>query len=289
MLSRKKRNIGSLFYRKIYNPNFPYFKKESMDKPYLKKYCKISKFTVWIVNGKYIRNNLDEEFTNFGQHYRFSFIPINEFWIDKEYDGGGEEKFYIDHLLVEHRLMSKGISYIDALIIADKTELRERSKSSILLNEMKKKFKNKEIFKLIHKSLWKKYSINGLRVWIIRGELVRDRLFIDFTEGGHDKVYPFIPDGEIWIEDDLNPNERKFVLLHELHERNLMMKMKTGIDIKNGFSKLNKKYLHIYASAHNSASNLEYYCRHHLNYLDKKINIELNKIKNGRCPKRDKF
>jgi hypothetical protein len=42
--------------------------------------------TVRIVDGVYICGHMDEEFTNFGQHYRFKFIPKNEFWIDNGLD-----------------------------------------------------------------------------------------------------------------------------------------------------------------------------------------------------------
>jgi len=49
-----------------------------VEKPYLKRYTSISGFIVWIVDGKYIRENVDEEFTNCGAHYRFKFIPENE-------------------------------------------------------------------------------------------------------------------------------------------------------------------------------------------------------------------
>jgi hypothetical protein len=60
----------------------------------------------------------DEEFTNFGQHYRFRFIPTHEFWIDHEH-GLGEQRIFIDHLLVEHRLMAGGMPYDQALGKAD--------------------------------------------------------------------------------------------------------------------------------------------------------------------------
>jgi hypothetical protein len=85
--------------------------------------------------------------------------------------------------------------------------------------------------------------------------------FIDFTEGGHDKVYGFIPEGEIWIEEDLNPKERDFVFLHELHERNLMSK---GMD---------------YDSAHKSSSKIEYKCRKNPKKLKSAINKEFRKLK----------
>jgi hypothetical protein len=31
--------------------------------------------TVWVVDGQYVRENLDKEFTNFGHHLLFHFIP----------------------------------------------------------------------------------------------------------------------------------------------------------------------------------------------------------------------
>jgi len=57
-------------------------------------------------DGVYIRGHIDEEFTNFGQHYRFPFIPERELWIDAEAKDD-ERAFFIDHLLVEHDLMAR--------------------------------------------------------------------------------------------------------------------------------------------------------------------------------------
>ena len=37
--------------------------------------------------------------------------------------------FFVTHLLVEHRLMAKGVSYDKALEAADKAELAERKKA----------------------------------------------------------------------------------------------------------------------------------------------------------------
>ena len=107
-----------------------------MKKPYLKKYGVFSGFDVWIVDGEYIRTNIDEEFTNFGQHLRFKFIPKSEFWIDKEYNGK-EEKYYISHLIIEHHLMSNGKTYEQALRFADLMEQKQRIKSRIIRNKLK--------------------------------------------------------------------------------------------------------------------------------------------------------
>ncbi|HSA97442.1 MAG TPA: hypothetical protein VLJ16_15430, partial [Acidobacteriota bacterium] len=52
--------------------------------PYISLYERAGGFDVWVVSGQYVRENLDEEFTNFGQHFEFRFIPRREFWLDVE-------------------------------------------------------------------------------------------------------------------------------------------------------------------------------------------------------------
>ncbi len=247
-----------------------------MKKPYIKKYCNVSMFTVWIVDGNYVRKNIDEEFTNFGQHHRFNFIPKHEFWIDKEYGRDNEAEYYIDHLIVENRLMADGKSYNEAIDKADLVERRERSKLETIQEEAKINLDKEDVVKKVHKKLLKKYSKN-LRVWIVNGRAVRDLFCIDFTEGGHDKVYSFIPDGEIWIDDDLSAKERKFILLHEMHERNLMAH---GWGYRNRNKNGSKC-----RSAHRSASEIELFCRRHPKELEKRLKDELNKciaVKNWR-------
>ena len=231
-----------------------------MKRPYIKKFGIFSGFTIWIVDGTYIRENINEEFTNFGQHYRFRFIPKHEFWIDEEYGNEKEEDYYIDHMLNENRLMKKGMSYPKALSYADSVEKAERRKYEIIEKNRKMLKSRREIIKKVHKKLLRYYTKN-IKIWLVKGNIVRDLFFIDFTEGGHDKVYKFIPKNEIWIDDAVNPNERDFIILHELHERNLMI-------IKYDYRK-----------AHRSASKIEYYCRHYPKEIKKRIKIEILKGK----------
>jgi hypothetical protein len=231
-----------------------------MDKPYIKKIETVADFDVWFVDGKYIREKIDEEFTNFGQHYRFRFVPKHEFWIDEERTPG-EEHFFIDHLLLENRLMAGGMGYDQAIAKADQAELKERRKVDFLNKGLKPGMSDQEVVKKVHLEKLEKYSTPSLHVWVADGEIVRDKFFIDYTEGGHDKVYHFIPAGEVWLDDDLELKERKYVLLHEVHERFLM----------SGGMK--------YYPAHRSASHIEYYCRHHPGELDKKLAEEIAKNK----------
>ena len=215
---------------------------EPLKPPYVKKIDERDGLVIWAVDGAHVRGHIDEEFTNFGQHYRYNYIPENEFWIDLG-TKSNEWRFFIDHLLVEHRLMEKGRPYEEALVEADKAERKERRRAgdlSRLTNHGQKLPEGKDV----HIRLWKKLK-SGLSVWIVNGRLVRSIFDIDFTAGGHDYVYEFVPEYEVWIDDDIGEAERGYVLLHELHERN---RMATGWD---------------YDKAHVESSQLEYRLRHY--------------------------
>ncbi len=218
---------------------------ESLKPPYVRKVGQRGNITIWIVDGTYVRTHLDEEFTNFGQHYVFDCIPGNEFWLDREAKED-EQKFFIQHLLIEHRLMAKGVEYNDALEAADRAEAAERKKAG----DIRKLTRGSSLPDLsrVHVRLWKTLT-SGVTVWVVDGRLVRSVFDIDFTEGGHDHVYEFVPENEVWIDNDLDERERPYVLLHELHERNLMEKGWT------------------YDKAHEDSSKIEYHCRHHPNEL----------------------
>ena len=94
-----------------------------------------------------------------------------------------------------------------------------------------------------HISLWKKLK-TSVSVWIVNGQVVRSVFDKSFFKGGNDYEYEFIPLKEVWIDEAVEENERLFILLHELHERNLMAK---------GWSR---------DKAHNEACLIEDQCRH---------------------------
>ncbi len=223
---------------------------KSIKPAYIDKIDQRGKFQIWRVDGSYIRGNIDEEFTNFGQHYRYLYIPENELWIDREAEHD-ERQFFIDHLLVEHRLMAAGLPYDKALPEADRQERKERRRAGDL-DRVTHHGKALPDGKQCHERLWKKLE-NKLSIWIVNGRLVRSIFDIDFTEGGHDYVYEFVPENEVWIDDAIVDLERGYVLLHELHERNRMAK---------GW---------IYNKAHAESSRLEYSCRHHPDELHDKL------------------
>ncbi len=226
---------------------------ETLKKPYLRKLTKRGDIVVWIVDGSYIRGHIDEEFTNFGQHHRFPYIPDKEFWLDQEAEQN-EHAFYIDHLLIEHRLMAFGKPYDEAIIAADLAERKERRRAGDV-TQATHHGRQLPDGRDAHDHLWKTLE-NGISVWIVKGRFVRSVFDIDFTEGGHDHVYEFIPTGEVWIDNDIQEKERGFVLLHELHERN---RMESGL---------------LYCQAHAESSHIEFHCRHHPDELHDALTAE---------------
>lgn len=201
---------------------------------------------VWVVDGQYLRTFVDEEFTNFGQHYRFSYIPEFEFWLDREMEAN-ESNYFIEHLKVEWSLMRAGKPYDEAIVDADQVEKDLRVKSGDIKRVIN------PVSGLVDPSLCRERILkglgNGVKVWLVHGDLVRTVLDLDFTQGGHEYVYEWVPPNDVWIDNDLEWQERGFVILHELHERNLMMR---------GMS---------YDEAHADSSRIELECRKHIENL----------------------
>ena len=139
--------------------------------------------------------------------------------------------------------MAKGMPYDKALEAADRVERKERRRAGDL-KRMTHRGKELPDGRDVHVRLWKKLE-SEIAVWIVNGRLVRSAFDIDFTAGGHDYVYEFVPENEVWIDDDIEEQERGYVLLHELHERN---RMAAGAP---------------YSKAHEDSSRIEYHARHH--------------------------
>ena len=190
---------------------------------------------VWEIDGAKLRAEKDIEFSNFGAYPDFEYIPQNELWLDHECHPD-EHKFFIDHMLAEWKALKHGYTLDQAIKKAYKAEQAERAKTK----DMKKVESSSDVHV-------KKLSVTdgGLTIWLVNGRLVRSDYFIDFVEGGHHLIYPWVPEMEIWIDDDLKPQEYPFVILHELHERSLMAKDWT------------------YALAHADSSKIEFFCHHH--------------------------
>ena len=182
-----------------------------MEKKLLKT---IGNKSVYLVDGESIRRDTEIDFTDFGQHYRFSFIPANEIWIDEE-TKPEERKFFIQHALAERELMKRGEPYEKALEIADRVEKAERNKVRRQYSET-----DGPADESIYVRLWKTFK--DVKIYLIDGEMVRELYDPQFVYGGHGLVYDYVPKNEVWLEEVLNKHERKYILLHELYERCLM-------------------------------------------------------------------
>ena len=226
--------------------------------PKLKLYETLGPIKVWIVDGSYVRKNIDEEFTNFAQHESLSCVPENEFWIDRS-TSEKEYPFYVEHMLLEHRLQKQGMTYEKAHEAACQKEEDERQSSQ---GDYAGRL-HSGIAKKAHKELiWEK---PGLQIWVVDGDLIRSTVDDDFTEGGHCEVYgKFIPKGEIWLDDENVKQEDPFILLHEAYELSLMQ---GGAD---------------YDSAHKRASRVEHEAREDPQTVGGRIGLALAAIKGAK-------
>jgi len=78
---------------------------------------------------------------------------------------------------------------------------------------------------------------SNLAIWLVDGKYVREHCYADYTQGGHEFIYDFIPVNEVWIDDDLSSDERPFVIAHEVYERSLM---KSGINYDHAHTWANR-------------------------------------------------
>lgn len=220
--------------------------------PYLRRLGRRGPLAVWLVDGSFVRKNIDIEFSNFGSHYTIAEIPKREIWIDTETDPD-EQRFFIAHAALEHRLRTKGADADAARHEANHAERRLR----VAAGDLRKVMRGRSVpnAELVKRERWKTLP-SGVAVWFVKGRLVRSVYDVEFTEGGHEHVYEYVPRGEVWIDDDIHEDERGYVVFHELHERN---RMADGMD---------------YDSAHAESSKLELHYRNHPDQLHEALAAE---------------
>ena len=136
---------------------------------------------------------------------------------------------------------TEGIKYKDFDIIIDKSPLSHEAKEA---NDRGKKItyiKSQDF----RKKLFVKTK-DGVKCYLIDATHVRDYFDVDFTMGGHGYVYPnYIPEDEVWIDEEMNKEDEYATTVHELTERT---------EMRNKHLKYNK--------AHDDASAKEIEVRH---------------------------
>lgn len=155
-----------------------------------------------IVDGYKIRNTIDLDFGCVEDMLTCPYIPKNEIWFDKAFL---KEKKSIMLTFQKKRDLMKKYGY-------------EKAKK-ILRGKMKKIDQKKVHLKLLGKR-------GALKIFLVSGHLVREHFDFNFVFGGHGYVYDYVPKNEVWLDDAMLTKERKYVLIHELFELNLMKKGK---------------------------------------------------------------
>lgn len=93
--------------------------------PYVRILKTLPDVIVWLVDGKYIRDNLYVDFTEGGNGEKYVFIPDDEIWIDNTLDEA-EWNDTISHELLERFMMSRGDNYDQGHDVANVLETTQR-------------------------------------------------------------------------------------------------------------------------------------------------------------------
>ena len=95
-------------------------------------------------------------------------------------------------------------------------KLNLKNESSESLEEQIIKFEKEFILNSLQKLFLG--ELNGINVFSVNGDFVKFNYSMSFVEGGHYLVYNFIPEKEIWIDNDIESKDYAPILLHELNE-----------------------------------------------------------------------
>lgn len=64
--------------------------------------------------------------------------------------------------------------------------------------------------------------LNGRVVWLVNGQVVRDRVDVNFTDGGNPARYGYVPHGEFWLDHVETLKDLACTLFHEATETYMM-------------------------------------------------------------------
>lgn len=65
-------------------------------------------------------------------------------------------------------------------------------------------------------------KINNIEIMLVDGDKIKKKNNIDYVEGGHDLIYDFIPEKQIWIDGNMSKKTIPHIVYHEFIERYLM-------------------------------------------------------------------
>lgn len=172
------------------------------------------------VDGFKIRQLLDADFpmmdyfnddpTYFDPKY---YIPENELWID--YVFRDETEFLIELDKINHNF---GLEQRNKAATGNKVDQQRAHLHSLL------KINSLPNFIITHQLQ------DNLVINYVDGQIVRQYFDPEFMFGGHDFVYSYIPNNQIWIDNKMNDLDKPHVLVHEMEERSQMEIYKFNYD-----------------------------------------------------------
>ena len=164
----------------------------------------------------------DEEFTNFAIHTDFpSLIPPGEIWIDARLFEA-EGLFSLVDAMMHLKKLEEGLPEDEAYQAGVKAErLLREGLVGVKYRGGKPHRRTPSKVYLGHYTTLPDGS-GPVEARLVDGNLVRSLYRTDYVEGGHGYVYPWVPKGEIWLEQGVALGELPFVLAHEYTELRLM-------------------------------------------------------------------
>src|SRR5208282_5230843 len=67
------------------------------------------------------------------------------------------------------------------------------------------------------KELWGALP-NGMKVYLVDGERIRDKIDEDFVTYGSHALESYIPEGEVWVDANVEPGEVEYLAMNALKE-----------------------------------------------------------------------
>ncbi len=124
-------------------------------------------------------------------------------------------------------MKNKDYNFFKKEVLEKQPKLRD-----FAIKNLKRYLQDKSEFNLeFNPRIRKLKNYHNYKFFIVNGELIRDKIDIDFVMGGNGFRYLYIPIDEIWVEKDyIKSKEIKYILLHEYTELSLMKK---GINYPN--------------------------------------------------------
>ncbi len=189
-------------------------------------------YDVYTINAYAIRNAAepDEEFGNVATHEDFpDLIPRDEIWtVEATY--AKEGRFFIANAVAELESLAKGESKSDAFDAGVAAERRLREEITGI--KVRDGRPHGRVPPHLRVRLFCRLSddIGSTDVWLVDGCLVRSTYKTDYTEGGHGYVYPWVPKGEIWVEQCIDREELPYIIAHEYIEMRLMREKRLKYD-----------------------------------------------------------